>query len=60
MVFAIRAVRPLLKRPLLLVLFCVAIPLWGQDPTAFKTKDPGRGFVEAGGNWRRKNERRRG
>jgi hypothetical protein len=52
MLFAIRAVRPLLKWPLLLVLGCLAFPLWGQDATAFKTKDPGKGFVEVAGNWR--------
>jgi hypothetical protein len=51
MVFAIHDVRPMLKWPLLLVLVCLAVPLWGQDPTAFKTKDPGKGFVEVGGNW---------
>jgi Stage II sporulation protein E (SpoIIE) len=52
MVFTIRAVRPLLKWPLLLVLVCLAFPLWGQDATAFKAKDPGKGFVDVGGNWR--------
>src|SRR3984957_2041471 len=52
MVFAIRDVRPLLKWPLLLILFCLAFPLWGQDATAFKAKDPGKGFVDVGGNWR--------
>jgi hypothetical protein len=52
MVFAIHDVRPLLKWPLLLILVCAAFPLWGQDATAFKTKDPGKGFVEVSGNWR--------
>jgi hypothetical protein len=52
MVFANRDVRPLLKWPLVLILVCVALPLWGQDATAFQTKDPGKGFVEVGGNWR--------
>jgi hypothetical protein len=33
-------------------LVCLAFPLWGQDATAFKTKDPGKGFVEVSGNWR--------
>jgi hypothetical protein len=50
--FAIRDVRPLLKWPLLLILVCLASSLWGQDATAFKAKDPGKGFVEVGGNWR--------
>ena len=52
MLFASRDVRPLLKWPLLLILACLAFPLWGQDATAFKTKDPGKGFVEVSGNWR--------
>ena len=52
MLFASRDVRPLLKWPLLLILLCLAFPLWGQDATAFKTKDPGKGFVEVSGNWR--------
>jgi Stage II sporulation protein E (SpoIIE) len=52
MVFAIRDVRPLLKWPLLLILVCLALPSWGQDATAFKAKDPGKGFVDVGGNWR--------
>ena len=30
---------------------CLAFPLWAQDATAFKTKDPGKGFVEIGGPW---------
>ena len=25
--------------------------LWGQDSIAFKTQNPGKGFVEVGGNW---------
>jgi hypothetical protein len=33
------------------MLVCVAFPLWGQDSTAFKTTDPGKGFVKVGGNW---------
>ena len=52
MLFASRDVRPLLKWPLLLILLCLAFPLWAQDATAFKTKDPGKGFVEVSGNWR--------
>ena len=52
MLFASRDVRPSLKWPLLLILACLAFPLWGQDATAFKTKDPGKGFVEVSGNWR--------
>jgi len=52
MVFAIRNVRPLLEWPLLLVLASLVFPLWGQDATAFKTKDPGKGFVEIAGTWR--------
>jgi hypothetical protein len=52
MVFAIRDVRPLLKWPLLLVFLCLAFPLWGQDPTTLKAKDPGKGFLEVDGNWR--------
>ena len=52
MLFASPDVRPLLKWPLLLILACLAFPLWGQDATAFKTKDPGKGFVEVSGNWR--------
>ncbi len=46
-----RDIRPLLRLPLLLTLLCLAIPLWGQDSIAFKTQDPGKGFVEVGGNW---------
>jgi hypothetical protein len=52
MVFANRDVRPLLKWPLVLILVCLAFPLRGQDATAFKARDPGKGFVEVGGNWR--------
>jgi hypothetical protein len=51
MVFAIRDVRPGLRLPLLLTLLCLAIPLRGQDSIAFKTQDPGKGFVEVGGLW---------
>jgi Stage II sporulation protein E (SpoIIE) len=46
-----RYVRPLLRLPLLLVLLGLAIPFWGQDSVAFKTQNPGKGFVEVGGNW---------
>jgi hypothetical protein len=52
MLFASGDVRPVLKWPFLLMLVCLAFPLWGQDATAFKTKDPGKGFVEVSGNWR--------
>jgi hypothetical protein len=51
MVFVIRDVRAPRKWPLLVVLLCLAFPLRGQDATSFKTKDPGKGFVEVGGNW---------
>jgi hypothetical protein len=51
MVCTIRNVRPLFRWPILFVLVCLAFPLWGQDATAFKAKDPGKGFVEVGGNW---------
>ncbi len=53
MVRAIREVRPLLKLPLLFTLLCLAFTgAWGQDATTFKTPDPGKGFVEVGGDWR--------
>jgi hypothetical protein len=47
-----RNIRPSLKLPLLFTLLCVALPMLGQDPITFKTQDPGKGFVEVGGNWR--------
>ena len=47
MVRAIRELRSLLKLPLLFPLLCLAFAgAWGQDATAFKTQDPGKGFVE--------------
>jgi hypothetical protein len=53
MVRAIREIRSLLKLPLLFTLLCLAFAgAWGQDATAFKTQDPGKGFVEVGGTWR--------
>jgi hypothetical protein len=51
MVCALRDVRFVLKLRLLLMLLCVACPMWGQDSLAFKTQDPGKGFVEVGGRW---------
>ena len=36
---------------LLLAIFCLSFPLLGQDSTAFKTQDPGKGFVEVAGPW---------
>jgi hypothetical protein len=51
MVCAIRDVRFVLKLTLLLMLLCMALPMWGQDTLAFKTQDPGKGFVEVGGKW---------
>jgi Stage II sporulation protein E (SpoIIE) len=51
MVSAIRDVRFVLKFLLLLMLLCMAYPSWGQDSLAFKTQDPGKGFVEVGGKW---------
>jgi Stage II sporulation protein E (SpoIIE) len=45
-------IRSLPRLLLLVTLFCVAFPFWGQDSIAFKTQDPGKGFVEVGGNWR--------
>jgi hypothetical protein len=46
-----RNVRPLLWLPLLLAALILVSPLCGQVSVAFKTQDPGRGFVEIGGNW---------
>jgi hypothetical protein len=51
MLCAIRDFRFLLRLPLLLMLICVAVPMNGQDATTFKTPDPGKGFIEVGGNW---------
>jgi len=51
MVFTLRDVRFVLKLLLLLMLLCMAFPVWGQDALAFKTQDPGKGFVEVGGKW---------
>jgi hypothetical protein len=53
MVRAIREVRYLVEMPLLFTLLCLAFAgAWGQDASAFKTQDPGKGFVEVGGDWR--------
>ena len=46
-----RNIRPSLKLPLLFTLLCAALPMLGQDSITFKTQDPGKGFVEVGGNW---------
>jgi hypothetical protein len=51
MLCTVRDVRPLLRLPLLFLLLCLALPVRGQDTTSFKTQDPGKGFVEVGGNW---------
>ena len=51
MLCAIRDFRFLLRLPLLLMLLCVAVPMNGQDATTFKAPDPGKGFIEVGGNW---------
>jgi hypothetical protein len=51
MLSATRYVRSRLRLPLLLTLLCLAIPVWGQDSIAFKTQNPGKGFVEIRGNW---------
>jgi hypothetical protein len=51
MLCAMRDVRPILRLPLLFMLLCLALPVRGQDATSFKTQDPGKGFVEVGGNW---------
>lgn len=51
MLCVIRYVRSRLRLPLLLMLLGLAIPFWGQDSVGFKTQDPGKGFVEVGGNW---------
>ena len=53
MVRAICKVRSLLTQPLLFTLLCLAFAgAWGQNATTFKTPDPGKGFVEVGGDWR--------
>jgi Stage II sporulation protein E (SpoIIE) len=52
MLFAIDSVRSLLRLLVLVMLVCVAFPVWSQDAVAFKTQDPGKGFIEIGGNWR--------
>jgi hypothetical protein len=46
-----RYVRSWLKLPLLHILLGLAIPIWGQNSVAFKAENPGKGFVEVGGNW---------
>ncbi len=46
-----RCVRSWHRLPLLLTLLALAIPFWGQDPVAFKTQYPAKGFVEISGNW---------
>jgi hypothetical protein len=51
MLCTIRPDRSLLRGSLLLSLLCLCLPLWGQDPIAFKAQYPGKGFVEIGGNW---------
>ena len=33
------------------MLFCLSLPAWAQDSIAFKTPDPGKGFVEVAGPW---------
>ncbi len=47
----IRSVRFLPRLPFLLTLFCLALPMRGQDSTSFQAPDPGKGFVDVGGNW---------
>src|ERR1700679_1150879 len=38
---------------LLFGLLCLAFSgAWAQDVTTFKTQDPGKGFVDGGGDWR--------
>jgi hypothetical protein len=51
MVHALRDVRFVLKLTLLVLLLCMACPMWGQDSLAFKTQDPGKGFVKVEGEW---------
>ena len=51
MLWTIRYIRSSLRFPFLLTLFCLALPMRGQDSISFKTQDPGKGFVEVGGNW---------
>ncbi len=46
-----RDVRSTLKFTLLVTLFCVALPFWGQDSIAFRTQNPGKGIAEVTGNW---------
>ena len=53
MVRTIRQVRSLVEMPLLFTLLCLAFAgAWGQDASLFKAQDPGKGFVEIGGDWR--------
>ena len=52
MLRTMRDIRPSLRLPLLLMLLCLALPMRGQDSITFKIQDPGKGFVEVGGNWR--------
>jgi Stage II sporulation protein E (SpoIIE) len=52
MMCTMRDIRPSLRLPLLVTLLCLALPMRGQDSITFKTQDPGKGFVEVGGNWR--------
>ena len=52
MMCTMRDIRPFLRLPLLVTLLCLALPMRGQDSITFKTQDPGKGFVEVGGNWR--------
>jgi hypothetical protein len=51
MLCTIRNVRRLLWLPLLLAAMSLVRPICGQDSVAFKTQDPGKGFVEIGGSW---------
>ena len=38
-------------RLLLALSLCLSMPLLGQNPTTFKTQNPGKGFVEVTGPW---------
>jgi hypothetical protein len=51
MLCTIHNVRPFLWLPLRLAVLILVSPLCGEDSVAFKTQDPGKGFVEIGGNW---------
>ena len=40
-----------IRKLLLAMLLSLSFPLWGQGSSAFKTADPGKGFVEIAGPW---------